>query len=124
MPHLILEYTRNLAPVLDVGSTLRKLNHELDSIGEFVTVDIKSRAVPLDTFVVGVTPEEQAFVHVQLAILAGRSPSLKRQVSERLLRVLRSQLTGSLQLRMQVTVQIRDIDPDGYSKAIGWPEKD
>jgi 5-carboxymethyl-2-hydroxymuconate isomerase len=118
MPHLVVEYTGNLHERFDASALLATLNRELDAVGEFVTVDIKSRARRLERFVVGVTGREEAFVHVELAIMAGRSPQLKHDVVQRLLGVVREQIAAPPGLRTQMTVRIVDIDPHGYAKAI------
>ena len=118
MPHLVVEYTGNLRERFDAHATLAKLNQELDAVGEFVSEDIKSRAHALEAFVVGVAGREEAFIHVELAILAGRSPELKELVLQRLLGVLREQAVAPPGMRMQITVRIVDIDRHGYAKAI------
>jgi len=118
MPHLVVEYTGNLDDRFDAGAMLAKLNRELDAVGEFVSVDIKSRAHRLERFVVGVAGREEAFVHVELAIMAGRSPDLKHDVMQRLLGVVREQVVAPPGMRMQITVRIVDIDKHGYAKAI------
>ena len=118
MPHLVIEYTDNLRDRFDARATLAKLNGELDAVGEFVSEDIKSRAHALETFVVGVSGREEAFIHVELAIMAGRSAELKSDVLQRLLAVVRGHLAAASDLRMQITVRIVDIDRHGYAKAV------
>ena len=118
MPHLVVEYTDNLRGRFDARVALATLNRELDAVGEFVSEDIKSRARALETFVVGVSGREEAFIHVELAILAGRSPALKSDVVERLLAVVRAHLVEPTDMRMQITVRIVDIDRHGYAKAV------
>ena len=63
MPHLVIEYTNNLRDRFDARVELAELNRELDAVGEFVSEDIKSRARALDTFVVGLSGLEEAFIH-------------------------------------------------------------
>jgi len=118
MPHLVLDFSANLRDGLDAHAVLAALNRELDAVGEFVSEDIKSRARALETFVVGVRGREEAFVHLELAILAGRSPELKRDVLERLLGVLRERLAAPPDIRTQITVRIVDIDRHGYAKEV------
>ena len=118
MPHLVVEYTDNLRGRFDAPVALAKLNRELDAVGEFVSEDIKSRARALETFVVGVSSREEAFIHVELAIMAGRSPELKSDVLQRLLAVVRGQLVAPPGLRTQITVRIVDIDKHGYAKSV------
>ncbi|NBA95863.1 5-carboxymethyl-2-hydroxymuconate Delta-isomerase [Pseudomonas sp. R5(2019)] len=116
MPHLHLEYTDNL-PQLNADSILQRLNHALVASGQFGNeADIKSRAVKLECFRVGTRPEERAFIHVKLAILSGRSPEVKKQVSESLLAVLTESLQWPEALEIQLCVEVLDIDRDSYTK--------
>ncbi|MNF15950.1 hypothetical protein D3C80_2187700 [compost metagenome] len=59
---------------------------------------------------------ERAFVHVKLAILSGRSPEVKKQVSESLLAALNEAVQWPAELDVQLCVEILDIDRDSYSK--------
>ena len=88
MPHLHMEYTANL-PELNADLALIRLNNALVGSGQFAAeFDIKSRAVKVETFKVGTAMGERGFVHVKLALLSGRSPQIKKQLSESLLAVL------------------------------------
>lgn len=94
MPHLHMEYTANL-PQLDTDKALLRLNHALVASGQFSDeFDIKSRAVKVESFRVGTGLGERAFVHVKLALLSGRSPEIKKQLSESLLAVLQDLAPG------------------------------
>ena len=88
MPHLHMEYTANL-PELNADMALIRLNNALVASGQFAAeFDIKSRAVKVETFKIGTAMGERAFVHVKLALLSGRSPQIKKQLSESLLTVV------------------------------------
>lgn len=116
MPHLHLEYTKNL-PELCADKVLQRLNHVLLASGQFSNeVDIKSRAVQLDVFRVGTALAERGFVHVKLAILSGRSPEVKKQISESLLAALNEAVQWPAGVDVQLCVEILDIDRDPYSK--------
>lgn len=57
--------------------------------GYFEETDIKSRAIQLDTFLVGTLPNSGGFVYIKLAIMSGRSTQTKRELSESMLLVLK-----------------------------------
>ena len=120
MPHLLLEYTPNL-PELDADIALLRLNHALVASGQFAAeFDIKSRAVKVETFKVGTGMGERAFVHVKLALLSGRSPQIKKQLSESLLAVLQDLCEWPAGVEVQLCVELLDLDRDSYTKtAIG-----
>ncbi|WP_327439928.1 5-carboxymethyl-2-hydroxymuconate Delta-isomerase [Pseudomonas donghuensis] len=116
MPHLHVEYSDNLKN-LEVDRLLLRLNHALVGSGQFAEeLDIKSRAVALASFRVGVAPVERGFAHIKLAILSGRSAEIKRQLSASLLEVLKEALPGTPGLDIQLCVEVIDIDRDSYSK--------
>lgn len=116
MPHLHVEYSDNLRD-LDVDRLLLRLNHALVGSGQFADeLDIKSRAVALASFRVGIAPLARAFAHVKLAILSGRSAEVKRQLSASLLEVLKEAIPARAGLDVQLCVEVLDIDRDSYSK--------
>ncbi|MDG9881622.1 5-carboxymethyl-2-hydroxymuconate Delta-isomerase [Pseudomonas putida CSV86] len=116
MPQLHLEYSANLRD-LDTDKALLRLNSALVASGQFGDeVDIKSRAVAHETFRVGIAPVERAFVHVKLALLSGRSPEIKRQLSASLLEALKDVLAVPAGIDTQLCVEILDIDRDSYAK--------
>ena len=118
MPHLHMEYTANL-PQLDVDKALLRLNHGLVASGQFSDeFDIKSRAVKVEAFRVGTGIGERGFVHVKLALLSGRSPEVKKQLSESLLAVLQDLAPWPADVQVQLCVEIVDIDRASYSLSL------
>lgn len=116
MPHLNLEYSDNLAD-LNVDLLLMRLNHTLVGSGQFADeLDIKSRAQAFAQYRVGVAPAERAFAHVRLAILSGRSPQVKKQLSDSLLAVLHESIAARPGLDIQLCVEVLDIDREPYAK--------
>ncbi|PQZ92038.1 MULTISPECIES: 5-carboxymethyl-2-hydroxymuconate Delta-isomerase [Pseudomonas] len=120
MPHLHLEYTANLTQ-LDTDKALLRLNHALVASGQFgAEFDIKSRAIEVESFRVGTGLNERGFVAVRLALLSGRSPQVKKQLSESLLAVLQDLGPWPEGIQVQLSVEARDMDRDTYSKvAVG-----
>lgn len=121
MPHLHMEFTANL-PELNADVALMRLNNALVASGQFnAESDIKARAIKLETFKVGTALNERAFVHVKLALLSGRSPQIKKQLSESLLAVVQDLCQWPAGVEVQLAVELLDIDRESYSKvAIGF----
>jgi len=116
MPHLVVEYTNNLLPGFDAVQALATLNRALIASGQFEEADIKSRAVVLDTFLVGTAPAGRAFVHARLDLLSGRSAAVKRELSAALLAALSRACPERTDLEIQLSVEIADLDRDSYAK--------
>ncbi|MBB4812897.1 MULTISPECIES: 5-carboxymethyl-2-hydroxymuconate Delta-isomerase [Pseudomonas] len=120
MPHLHLEYTANLTD-LAVEKTLLRLNNVLMASGQFGSeFDIKSRALKVESFQVGTSLSPRAFIAVKLSLLSGRSPQVKKQLSESLLAALQDVAEWPADMQVQLSVQLVDMDRESYSKvAIG-----
>ena len=85
MPHLIVEYSSNLAGFPE-AQTLTKLNQAVTSSPEVLNeADLKTRIVATDSYVIGTAPGPgpRAFVYSQLRLLSGRSLDAKRDLSDR-----------------------------------------
>lgn len=118
MPHLHLEYTANL-PDLAIEKTLLRLNNVLMASGQFGSeFDIKSRAVKVESFQVGTSLSSRGFVAVKLSLLSGRSPQIKKQLSESLLAALQDLGDWPEGVQLQLSVELLDIDRDSYSKVV------
>ena len=117
MPHLTLEYTSNLGAI-NPDRILLALNHALVASEHFEETDIKSRAVQLDTWRIGVSTSEHAFVHVKLAILSGRSAQVKSEISSALLRVLSASCKDLTSHPLQLCVEVQEIERASYAKKI------
>ncbi|MBB3213897.1 5-carboxymethyl-2-hydroxymuconate isomerase [Herbaspirillum sp. Sphag1AN] len=117
MPHVTLEYTDNLIS-LDTRKILLKLNTALAASGHFEEEDIKSRSIKLDDYVVGTSAEQKTrgFLNVRLAILSGRTDSVKKQLSEIAIAEARDFCQGYPGMRIQLSVEVVDIDRSAYSK--------
>ena len=120
MPHLHMEYTANL-PQLNADVALIRLNNTLVGSGQFAAeFDIKSRAVKVETFLVGTSLSPRGFMAVRLSLLSGRSPQFKKQLSESLLAALQDLGDWPADIQVQLSVQVIDMDRESYSKvAIG-----
>ncbi|WP_263260799.1 5-carboxymethyl-2-hydroxymuconate Delta-isomerase [Pseudomonas sp. RIT-PI-S] len=114
MPHLHLEYTRNLSG-LEPEKLMLKLNHALMASGQFANeADIKARALQLDHFRVGIGLGERGFVFVRLAMLSGRSVEVKRKLSADLLAALHEGVILPPGTDVQFGVDIVELDRDTY----------
>lgn len=114
MPHLLMEYTDNLD--IRPKETLRVLNRVLIASGEFGdNYNIKSRARCLRDYCVG-DDEGDAFVHLTLSLLSGRSMAVRAALAENLVAVLKPLLHTDA--RMQITVEVREMVRDCYGKEV------
>jgi 5-carboxymethyl-2-hydroxymuconate isomerase len=117
MPHLTLEYTRNLAG-FDPARALAAINEAAFDSGLFGEPDIKSRAVGVDCFQVGVLPAARGFIHVRIALRAGRSGDERKHLAEAVLATLNATVNREKGMEIQLSVETADMDRASYTKAV------
>lgn len=117
MPHLIVEFTDNLAGFAE-QKILTALNAAVVASGQVVNeTDLKSRTVRTTQFVVGTdATASRGFVHAELRLLSGRTPEIKRDLSERIAAVLRELTPQPEGMLVQLSVDIVDMDRNAYYK--------
>ena len=116
MPHLIVEYSRNLAGFPE-AQALTELNQAITASPEVADeADLKTRFVVANSFAIGTAPDPRAFVHAQLRLLSGRTPEAKRDLSERVAAVLRRLAPKPAGVLVQLSVEIVDMDRGSYTK--------
>ena len=126
MPHLTLEYTCNLTHFNPIDA-LTAINQAMFASGLFGESDIKSRAIKLDTFQIGVSATPRAFAHVRIALLAGRSNEQRKDLADAVLSALtaatqgdflRGGVDGKNGPEIQLSVETTDLDRASYAKAV------
>ncbi len=117
MPHLILEYSDNIIESPDPSRVLGTLSRTLADNDEIDLANIKSRLVKSEHYFVSDGSRDQAFLHLQVALLAGRSPQFKAELSKKLYDTVVQLFSESTRnLNCSVTVEIRDMDSRAYTK--------
>ena len=106
----------NLMQGKEFAGQERAIGSALFASGQFTEIDIKSRAVRHDVFVIGTDPAHRAFVYARLALLSGRSPEIKRDLAQRLQAVLEKFFPHSGGLNLQLSVELQDMDRDSFLK--------
>jgi len=119
MPHLMLEYTKNLQSKIDFKEIFSKIHGEIIETGEFVSDDIKSRAICIEKYFIGDGDPEKGFVHLSISLLDQRDENLKIQLSKALLQVLSNYLkVNTKENKCQITVEVVNINSIYYSKEV------
>jgi 5-carboxymethyl-2-hydroxymuconate isomerase len=119
MPHLTLEYSDNLPAPVDFDALFARLHEALVEIGSFRPADLKSRAVPHSRFRIGAGSPENVFVHLTVAIFAGRPPAQQQEIGERLLAILKAAFEQAWAGRpCDITVELREMRREGYFKTV------
>ncbi|MBN1657809.1 MAG: PIN domain-containing protein [Anaerolineae bacterium] len=120
MPQLVLDYSGNVGQEVNFQRLFLALHRVLADEAGIDMAACKSRAVCRDAFAVGEGGVGQAFVHLEVGLLSGRAPEQKRDIAAACLDVLALHYAESLEsLDLQITVEVRDMDRQGYVKKAG-----
>ncbi|TXD96906.1 5-carboxymethyl-2-hydroxymuconate Delta-isomerase [Psychrobacter frigidicola] len=113
MPHLTIQATPNVS-IPHAESLLKVLNKALWDSGHFgKATDIKTRMLPVTTFLVGVEDDEQehGFIYAHLKLMAGRDDSVRNQLAELLVATIENKLSTEQSGRaaLQICVEVEEI---------------
>lgn len=120
MPHLTLEYSANVNQEIETEELFSELHTLLASVADLAIGNCKSRLVRLDRTYIGRGEPHNAFVHLEIRLLAGRSPERKGRIGRECLNFLESYFASSAaDHALQITVEIVDLERYAYFKAPG-----
>ena len=116
MPHMTVEYTNNLQRIDEVALMAALTNAVCDHPTVADEADVKARIAALSNYQIGRNNAGRAFAHVELRLMAGRTPEVKKELSDRLAAVLKSGIPAQSGLDVQLSVDIVDMDKPSYFK--------
>lgn len=114
MPHIIVEYSENLAPKLDIAPLLQDLHTSISGMHNVALDRIKTRAYAAPHFIVGDQGTNAGFVHVQLRLMPGRSDDQKTDLSGRLLAATKKYIDQIQHLKTSITIEVAELHGPSY----------
>lgn len=123
MPHLTIQMTPNVS-IAHEESLLKALNKALWDSGHFgKPTDIKARIVPIETFLVGVEDDEQAygFIYAHLKLITGRDMVIRNQLAGLLVTTIEQEIGAEQSGRaaLQICVEVEEISAVYHKKMLG-----
>lgn len=116
MPHLILEYSDNLIEKETLKDVFQTLHVYLSEALPSEIQSCKGRAIECPNFIVGDGRQSQAFAHLTVKVLPGRTQSHLKHISESLFNRLQLTLKRSrTELNLSLSVEIIEL-ADTYTK--------
>src|SRR5208283_5812574 len=82
MPHLIIEYSRNLEDQIDIGDLAREVHEAALASGVFEVGAVRTRTEPRDVYVIADGHPENAFVALTVRIASGRSAETRKRLGQ------------------------------------------
>lgn len=119
MPHLLLEYSAEIAPAAGLSAVFAQLHTALAQIEGFPLPSLKSRAIAHAHTRVGEGLPDSHFVHVTLSLLEGRALSMRQRLVTACRQVLQQHFAAPTQAApaLQLSVEIREMRADTYFKS-------
>ncbi|MDP1602359.1 MAG: 5-carboxymethyl-2-hydroxymuconate Delta-isomerase [Legionella sp.] len=116
MPHLILEYSDNI-PTLNCSAFFQQAHLLLAKELPTQLSSCKSRCIVHEAFYVGDGSEQNAFAHLTIKILAGRTDEKKNYIGNELLKIMSEFFQADdSDLKTGLSVEILDLDPHYFKK--------
>jgi 5-carboxymethyl-2-hydroxymuconate isomerase len=118
VPQLAIEYSGNLEGQF-APRALALAVHQ--ALVETVATDLdncKTRIRRLEEAVIASGGADEAMVHLDLRILSGRSDAQKQALGEAAMALLRDAVGEPEGLRVQLTVEVRELDRPHYRKQV------
>lgn len=117
MPHLIVEYSANLERDLDISRLVAAIHAAALETGVFPIGGIRTRAERRDVYAVADSHRDNAFIHVQARIGAGRAPEVRQRGAEHIFAAVKSETAKVFASQpLGLTFEIVEIDPVGSLK--------
>ncbi|ROQ69444.1 5-carboxymethyl-2-hydroxymuconate isomerase [Streptomyces sp. 840.1] len=110
MPQITVDYSAELDDTFDRAGFTRAL-HPL--VAETVTTKIaacKTRFRRVEEVVVADAPGGDALVHIDISLLAGRTPEIKARLTESVRELLAAHIGPAAGLTLHLSVEARDLD--------------
>jgi 5-carboxymethyl-2-hydroxymuconate isomerase len=111
MPHVIIEYSSNLEPALDIQGMVNDVHEAAIATGIAETAGIRTRAERRDVFRVADGNPANGFVHVVARLRVGRPEERRKALAQALLTAVERSLENAYKSHpIAVTVEIHEID--------------
>ena len=118
MPHLIIEYTDNLSPHIQIKELLKKSGEVLSSFPDVYPIGgIRVRAIQVTDYWIADGSEDDAFVHMTLKIGAGRTDKEKKETCDQLFQALQEHMRELFDSRnLALSLELSEFSESGTYK--------
>ncbi|ERL99356.1 5-carboxymethyl-2-hydroxymuconate isomerase [Rhodobacteraceae bacterium HIMB11] len=111
MPHLMIDYSANVEPDVDVGALCDTLRDVAASIDAFPLAGVKVRAVRVDHYAIADGNPEHGFIDISIRIREGRDMQTKQNAAQKIFDAANEFVADVMQRRsLALSLELRDID--------------
>jgi len=117
MPHITVDYSDTLAENFDRRGFGLALHPLLARTVEGTTTGCKTRFRRIDDCVIADGSEDIAMVHIEVALLSGRTREAKAELSRQVLGLVRDFVKPAPGLALHASVDVSDLDRVCYASS-------
>ena len=111
MPHLMIDYSVNVEPYVDMGAFCDTLRNVAASIDAFPLAGVKVRAVRVDHYAIADGNPEHGFIDISIRIREGRDMETKKNAAQKIFDAANEFVANVMQRRsLALSLELRDID--------------
>ena len=111
MPHLMIDYSVNVEPDVDIGALCDTLRDVAASIDAFPLAGVKVRAVRVDHYSIADGNTEHGFIDISVRIREGRDMETKQNAAQKIFEAANEFVADVMQRRsLALSLELRDID--------------
>lgn len=111
MPHLMIDYSANVEPDVDIGGLCNTLRGVAASIDAFPLAGVKVRAVRVDHYAIADGNPEHGFIDISVRIREGRDMETKQNAAQKIFEAANEFVADVMQRRsLALSLELRDID--------------
>ena len=118
MPQLILEYSSNVIEKNNLNNLFQECHSLLEKMLPTDISSCKSRSIERQNYYVGNGEPNNAFVHISLKIMPGRTPDTLKDIGDNIMAILKRYFEKSFEnLNLQVTLEIMELQKTYFKVA-------
>lgn len=113
MPHIQIEYSRNLEELVDMSKLCETLRAQAVLIDAFPLPGVRVRAIGADHYAIADGDPKHSFIDISVRIREGRTAEVKRDAMQQLFDAARSFLSPVLSRHsIALSAELREINAD------------
>jgi len=111
MPHLMIDYSANVEPDVDIGGLCNTLRGVAASIDAFPLAGVKVRAVRVEHYAIADGNPEHGFIDIAVRIREGRDMETKQNAAQKIFDAANEFVADVMRRRsLALSLELRDID--------------
>jgi 5-carboxymethyl-2-hydroxymuconate isomerase len=111
MPHMMIDYSVNVEPDVDIGALCDTLRDVAASIDAFPLAGVKVRAVRVDHYSIADGNPEHGFIDISVRIREGRDMETKQNAAQKIFDAANEFVADVMRRRsLALSLELRDID--------------